>query len=384
MSLRVLVSGCAGSIGVDVCRSLAQVPGVELLGTEASRTGCLMAQQLCRQVFLLPCAREQPQRFLEELEQILRVQGVDFLWLNPDPELEAAAQLGWLPPCAHPLPGVGVLRTCLDKFQTAQRLTPLGLSPGSWQVEIPEEFFPSDPNLKLTSPRRQELQKWLQARLEPLFEQWGTPLWIRPGSGAGGIGSWEAQSPEEAACWMALWAPRRGVKRWVVQEFLPGRNFNCTLLYVQGKLVAKATMQRLGYFLAQVSPTGITGQVNHCCTVDEPQVEQVAQRAIGCLDPCPHGIYSVDLREDVQGAPRVTEVNPRLAGRPWLYTQAGCNLPRLAMEAFTSGNEGGSCSPQPGWQLLRQLDLLPTILPPPPQKHTSPRTPTTGISVFSG
>jgi hypothetical protein len=61
----------------------------------------------------------------------------------------------------------------------------------------------------------------------------------------------------------------------------------------------------------------------------------------------------------------VTEVNPRLAARPWLYTNAGVNLPLAAIRALTDQPVGDALT---GWQvglhLHRQLDIDPVIAVP--------------------
>ncbi len=366
--MRVLVTGAGGSIGIDVCRSLAHLPEVELLGAEASPWGARLAGRFCTQVVPLPRAdREGPEAFCQALARQVDTLGVDFVWINPDPELQAVAWCGRQPPCAHPLPGREVLQACLDKEITGSRLQRAKLAPETLALEVELPAGADVPGPDAAPPAEvSQVAQSLLPQLEGAFARLGVPLWVRPGSGAGGIGSLRVDQPREAAFWVALWSVRHGVRRWVVQEYLPGRNFNCTLLYASGELVAWAAMQRLGYFLAETAPSGITGQVKLCRTVEQPHVLAAARQAVRLLGAQPHGIYSVDLREDVQGRPKVTEINPRLAGRPWLYTQAGCNLPWLAVQVLSGAEPEGTRPhrPRPGWTLYRQLDCQPLILPP--------------------
>ena len=371
--MRVLVTGAGGSIGIDVCRSLSDTAGVELIGAEANPWGARLARRFCAHVVPLPRADQvAPEAFRRALERHVKRLGVDFLWVNPDPELQAVARCGWRPPCAHALPGARMLPICLDKEATGRQLQAAQLAPDTRALRVGLSARADGPGTETPPTDVALLARSLLPQVERAFAHLGVPLWVRPGSGAGGIGSLRADHPQEAAFWIALWSARRAATDWVLQEYLPGRNFNCTLLYARGTLCAWAAMERLGYFLAEAAPSGITGQVKLCRTVAEEQVLQAARRAVELLDPRPHGVYSVDLREDVQGCPRVTEINPRLAGRPWLYTQAGCNLPELALRWLTpppAEPPEAVRSPRPGWTLYRQLDCEPTVLPPGESSH---------------
>jgi hypothetical protein len=60
----------------------------------------------------------------------------------------------------------------------------------------------------------------------------------------------------------------------------------------------------------------------------------------------------------------VTEINPRLAGRPWLYTHAGVNLPLAAVRGLTGRPLGDAVSDQgleDGLVMYRQIDIEPVI-----------------------
>jgi glutathione synthase/RimK-type ligase-like ATP-grasp enzyme len=156
---------------------------------------------------------------------------------------------------------------------------------------------------------------------------------------------------------------------WMVQEYLPGRNLNWTGLFRDGELLGAAAMERLEYFLGKVSMSGVTGQVSACETVSVPEAARAAEDAVRELSAHPSGLFSVDLREDAEGRPRITEVNPRPAGRPWLYTLAGANLPLAALRALTGREVGDAIRPEGpeiGLRLHRQLDVEPVVTRPLP------------------
>ncbi len=149
---------------------------------------------------------------------------------------------------------------------------------------------------------------------------------------------------------------------WLIHEYLPGAVINWTGLYRGGVLLGGGAMQRLRYLLGDSTVSGISGQTAEGVTVDAAVYEEVSERAIRKLSPSPEGIYSVDLRLDVQGRPRITEVSARLAGRPALLAQPGVNVP-LAWVRCVAGRDIGDALREGGAKLgvrmRRQIDVEP-------------------------
>jgi carbamoyl-phosphate synthase large subunit len=332
----VLVTSAASSPGIDICRSLRADPELEVVGADASPWGRTMAGRICHRVVELPVASDDPGAYADALDEACRE--VDFLFLSLDVEVETLVELGREPACPNPVPfECGAV--ILDKTRTADAL-PASLVPATARVETPDE-------------------------LDAVLERIPAPVWLRPATGTSGQGSLRVDGAEEGRTWMEFWR-RRGLDApWMVQEFLPGRNLNWTGLYRDGELLAAAAMERQAYFLAKVSVSGVTGQVSRCQTVDVPAFADASRQAVAALVDRPTGLYSVDLRGDADGRPRVTEVNPRPAGRPWLYTEAGVNLPLAAFRALTGGEPGDAVRAgglEIGVRLHRQIDVEPLVV----------------------
>jgi carbamoyl-phosphate synthase large subunit len=345
----VLVTGIGGSIGIDVARSLRRDPSIRLVGADGSPWGRRLGARLCDEVAELPRADRDPEGFLAALDRLVAEAGVDFSFVNPDPELEALGRLDQLPTGGHAVPPAAVTAVCLDKAATVAAAGP----------ELAALFPATRPVASLDE-------------LPAVFEELAPPLWLRATIGPGGRGSLPVEEPEEARSWIRYWQRRGRADRWVAQELLPGRNFNWTGLYAGGELVVTAAMERLRYFLAEPAVSGVSGQVALCATVAPQPFRSDCDRVVRALDPRPHGLYSVDLREDREGRPRVTEVNPRLAGRPWLYSNAGINLPLAAVRALRGEDPGDALAPEGleiGVHLYRQLDVEPVFDPP---RETAP------------
>lgn len=342
-----LVTGIGGSIGIDIARSLALDPRIRVLGCDASEVALRMTASLVYDAVLVPRADRNPDDYLRALECVIDEREVDYVFVNPDPELAVIAECGEEMPCAVSFPrGPEVLGICMDKARTAERLMDAvvadageALCPATVEIDGPDD-------------------------IDRAFELLEGPLWLRARSGPGGRGSLIVECPGEAKAWIDYWRRRDRRDRWMVQEYLPGVNANWTAVYRDGSCVADAAMHRTGYFLSDVAPTGVTGQVSECVTVDPGSYRERCDRAVRALVAEPEGIFSIDLREDRAGVPRVTEVNPRLAGRPWLYTRAGLNFPLSAVGSATRVEAPGpdALSLRPGVRLHRQLDIEPLVV----------------------
>jgi carbamoyl-phosphate synthase large subunit len=311
-----------------VARSLRCDPSIRIIGADASSWGRKLGERLCDEVITLPSAKRDAVSYADAL--IAAAAAVDFVFLGLDLEIAALAQVGRELPVPTALAPLRVLPILLDKSET--------------------ERIARD---TLALPRTVRFAG-LQA-LDEVFAQLPFPMWVRPATGTSGKGSLRVDSRAEALAWLQAATALGAQGNWIAQEFLPGRNTNWSGVFVEGEVVAWASM-----------PSGVTGQVKLCETIVMPELNAAALRVVRAIDPKPHGIYSVDLREDVNGNPKVTEVNPRLAGRPWLYTQAGANLPLAACRALRGLPIGDAVAPgglRPKMQMYRQVDVEPLFGP---------------------
>jgi hypothetical protein len=110
--------------------------------------------------------------------------------------------------------------------------------------------------------------------------------------------------------------------------------------------------------------SGVTGQVRRSRTVDPEPLCAIGDLVVRALTDEPSGIFSIDLREDAAGDAKINEINPRMAGRPWLYTNAGVNLPLAVVRAFEDLPLGDAVAPgglRLGREIYRQLDEAPVF-----------------------
>ena len=86
--------------------------------------------------------------------------------------------------------------------------------------------------------------------------------------------------------------------------------------------------ERLAYVFGNRMPSGQSSSPTIAKTVHNKQVNDTATAGIKALDPWANGIFCVDLKENKDGVPCITEIN---AGRFFttsiFFSTAGCNMP---------------------------------------------------------
>jgi carbamoyl-phosphate synthase large subunit len=77
-------------------------------------------------------------------------------------------------------------------------------------------------------------------------------------------------------------------------------------------MLLASTFERLGCFGADNTPSGVSSLSSLAKTVVEPDVVALCRRAIRAIAPGASGAFSIDVKEDEDGRPHITEIN---AGR---------------------------------------------------------------------
>lgn len=186
--------------------------------------------------------------------------------------------------------------------------------------------------------------------------------WIRARRGAGSRAALPVRTPEQADAWVRWWVDEKGLdgRDFMVCELLPGREYAYQSVWCDGVLIAGQARERVEYLYGHLTPSGQTSTPAAARTVAEPGVDAVAQAAVRALDPAPHGTFCVDVKEDADGCPCVTEVN---AGRFFttsnFFAAAGLNMPDLAVRIALGERPpavGSSPLPADLWW-LRMVDM---------------------------
>jgi carbamoyl-phosphate synthase large subunit len=124
----------------------------------------------------------------------------------------------------------------------------------------------------------------------------------------------------------------------MASEFLPGPEFAWQSLWHRGRLVTAQARQRLEYIFGNLTPSGQTSSPSVARTVNRDDINEIGQAAVNAVSAEPHGVFCVDMKEDANGRPKVTEINPgRFFTTSNFFAHAGSNMPAMYLELGQTG-----------------------------------------------
>ena len=169
-------------------------------------------------------------------------------------------------------------------------------------------------------------------------EQLGYPYWVRKAEGAGAIGALRIDSERDLVNWLNM---NPGMEGLIASEFLPGRNLACKMLYIDGKLSRAACGERVAYLLASAAPSGVSGMCARGRLINNSDLINRSDRAVRTIfehhGRTPHGMFTVDSKEDEGGVPRLTEINIRHVSFTYAFALGGANFANDTLELLTRG-----------------------------------------------
>jgi len=305
----------------------------------------LYDRELFTETYLVPRAGQSG--YWEAVNRIVREAGIDAAIVIPETEaIEWSKNIHRLEhPVRTHLPDPRLAETLYDKAKVHTLLEGTGLVPRHAEV---------DPS---------------RADFAELKERLGNGFWIRGTQGAGGLGALRVQEENRMHQWFGL---NPGITRYLAAEYLPGRNLACKFLYFDGELLMAASAERAGYIMPQSSPSGITGITGFGRLLNEPAALEASRLALARVTQATgiplNGMFTVDLKEDVEGCPRLTEINIRHVSFTFAFAYAGANFALKELRRLF-GLPGGETPLDPvhrfddRYVFIRDLDGLPLVMP---------------------
>jgi len=303
---KVMIGGAGGAPSEGVIFSLKQNPDFKVIGIGADETDLYASSADIKRK--IPYSDNS--NYLDSLARVIEETRPDFIHFQNDNEILKISENRKILEdlnVKYFMPSHETVDRCVFKYKSYLAFKKAGL-------KVPE-------NLLLTSP------KDLRNSFRDLGSQSGK-IWLRSaGIGGGGQGSLSTDNFDFAKSWIDF---HKGWGDFLAAELLSTRTVTWLSLWHQGNLIVAQTRLRRGWIHGSRAVSGVTGVTKLGVTYSDPNVDEIALKAIMAVDSSPHGIYGVDMTYDHNDIPNPTEINiSRFFTTIRFFTEAGLNMPDL-------------------------------------------------------
>ena len=303
---KILVTGCGGAASANFVASLrAADEDFFIIGTDTNKFHLELADADAR--YTLPSALEPT--YLEKLNEIIVKEKAEFVHPQPDPEVLFLSRNREQVKTRLFLPSKQTIEICQNKMEIVNHLR-------SKEIPTAESYIVED-------------ETNLSNHMDKLLEN-NEKVWLRAIKGAGSRASLPIKNTVHGKVWIDYWNSMKGIGygQFMVSEFLPGKEFAFQSIWKDGKLVTSQARERVEYLFGYLTPSGQTSSPSIARTVHRDDVNEIATKAVLSLDENATGVFCVDLKENKEGIPCITEIN---AGRFFttsnFFSTAGSNMP---------------------------------------------------------
>lgn len=281
--------------------------------------------------------------YLPALNRLIAKEKIDFVHPQPDVEVAFLSKHAARVKAKLLLPDTKAVELCHDKMKFNQRLS---------RAKVP---VPKAIHIKNRAGLQKALEELL--KIQPR-------VWLRATRGAGARASLPVSNLYQADAWVDYWNGFRGLnyQDFMASEFLPGHEFAWQSLWFEGKLITSQARERIEYIFGNLTPSGQTSSPSVAKTVNRKDINEIAQAAVRAVSQRPHGVFCVDMKEDMKKVPKVTEINiGRFFTTSNFFAHAGLNMPAMYIELGMTGklkNKPKQLNPLPAdlyW--VRMIDM---------------------------
>ncbi|MFB6179808.1 MAG: ATP-grasp domain-containing protein [Halorientalis sp.] len=303
----ILVTGAGGGGSNNLIRGLQAIdyPG-KIVGSNISRF--FIAKSLAESNYVIP--RGDEDGYFEALETVIETEDIDLILPNNGTEVRAISKLRDELSARVFLPPHTDIELCQDKYELTTHLQ-------EYDIPVPE-------SIPITE----------SGDIATAFETLnGDALWCRLRRGSGSKGATKVRDPTQAQSWIEYWEDMRDVSKteFTLNEYLPGRDYAFQSLWYEGELVLSKTLERLSYYFGDNRASGQSSTPQVGKLLYDETIQDLCEAAIRAVNPDATGMYSIDLKEDADDNPHVTEIN---IGRFCMITNAFNEVGRHNMADF--------------------------------------------------
>ena len=330
--MTVLVTDGSYKNSLAIIRTLGE-KNIQIYSASKDRKSLCSYSKYCKKAFLYPHPRHDPQRFIQQIINILKKNEIDVLmpvgvapftlFSKHKDELEKYTRV----PVAS-----------YDKFQIAHDKAKANELAVKNNVPAPLSFNPK--TIKELKSSLKELQ---------------FPLVIKARKGTSSNQIRYANNKDEAiTIWNEFEKLAKDKNRDVidysfplVQEYLPGEIVDVVFVFNEGKIRGCLTQKRI----LTMPVRGGSGALN--ITTFDKEAARYGVKLMKALKW--HGVGMVEFKRDINGTPKLLEINPKFWGTSELSISAGLNFPymlyKIAMDGDTEANYKYLYPKKFGWPL---------------------------------
>jgi len=297
-TVRIAVTGPSGDTGHGIVHGLREsIQPLFVIGLDVSQH--YAGQKYCDRCLQMPPVADPS--YLPTLTDALRTHRIEYLLSGIDSEIsvlaENAEQIFLATGCRVLVPAPEVVNACSDKLLTAAWLRERGIrAPRTWQGD--------------------RFCDQVQGLTDSVL-----PLIVKPRRGHSSIG---VQIIRDLRGFEAV---RRSLTEYMcVQEFLPGPEYTCGLLYDDGGRLCD-------WLVTRRELAGGRTMVAEVC--NDPQIDDFI-RHFGQIVSA-RGVINLQLRMDSDGQPSIFEINPRFSGSTLMRLATGYNDAQRLIECLSRG-----------------------------------------------
>ena len=337
----ILLTGIGGVTPQSIAKSLRiSNEKYKIVGVDSSITANgLYMKNLFDSTYLVPvCTCDE---YYNKLNKIIKKESIELVIISPDFEVQEVSRNRHKLNAKVILPDDKLIQVITDKIKTYEYLSSTDFVPKFTLIHTEKDLL-------------------------DFTDKYGTPFWVRNFVGTSGLGSLKIESFEQAKFWIDY---NNGWSHFMASEYLPGRNFGFQVVFKDGELISSACYERKSYIMGKVAPSGISGNAAYGVFVHRADINKIAVESINIL--CSklgikaHGMLTVDLKEDENGVPKLTEINPRHIAPTYCFAKAGVNFSEIMVRIGLGKSVDGLSqydSINPNYILLRGVDSEPIII----------------------
>ncbi|GAH24926.1 unnamed protein product [marine sediment metagenome] len=341
---RIIVSGAGSGGHNNIIRDIrAARSDVFIVGTNIDKFTLKLSN--ADKDYLLPPVDSTS--YVKKLNALIEAERIDGLVPGGDREVSAVAENREKIRAPILLPRKETVRLCQDKYALNRHLEKCGMKIAhSSAIKDISDVYSAFKEVKKD----------------------GAMVWCRIRDSSGSMGSLPVKNAEHAKFWIEYWRDMRSVNtnRFMLCEYLPGRDYAFQSIWKDGELVIGKACERLSYFFAKNMPAGSSSTPKVARLTSNKNVIDTCIETVKFVDDNPNGIFSIDLKENREGEPCVTEINVGrfcmitpifdLTGK---YNMADIYLRLMFGEEVKIKNMVTDIDEN--MYLIRDLDILPTL-----------------------